>query len=49
MAALEQAVYVQARTLALDEIFYVSALIVLPLALVAWLLPAHSADMETGQ
>ncbi len=49
MAALEQAVYVQARTLALDEIFYVSALIVLPLALVAWLLPAHSADLETGQ
>jgi MFS transporter, DHA2 family, multidrug resistance protein len=49
LAALEQAVYVQARTLALDDIFYVSAVIIAPLALVAWLLPAHSDDMETTQ
>jgi DHA2 family multidrug resistance protein len=48
LAALEQAVNTQARTLGLDDIFYVSALILLPLALIAWLLPAHGSGAETA-
>jgi hypothetical protein len=44
LAALERAVSVQARTLALDDIFYLSALLILSLASVAWLLPPHGAD-----
>ncbi len=43
LAALDRAVSVQAATLALDDIFYLSAAIILPLALVAWLLPAHGS------
>ena len=44
LAALDQAVSVEARTLALNDIFYLSILIVLPLAAVAWLLPSHSNE-----
>ena len=47
LAALDAAVNVQARTLALDDIFFVIALVVLPLALVAWLLPARGTETET--
>ena len=44
LAALDQAVSVEARTLALNDIFYLSILIVLPLAAVAWLLPPHGNE-----
>jgi DHA2 family multidrug resistance protein len=47
LAALDRAVSVQARTLALDDIFYLSAAVVLPLAFIAWLLPAHSDAQES--
>jgi DHA2 family multidrug resistance protein len=48
LAALDQAVTAQARTLALDDIFYLSAAIMLPLAFIAWLLPAHASGEETS-
>jgi DHA2 family multidrug resistance protein len=48
LAALDQAVTAQARTLALDDIFYLSAAIMLPLAFIAWLLPAHASNEETS-
>jgi DHA2 family multidrug resistance protein len=47
LAALDQAVTIQARTLALNDIFYLSAAVILPLAFVAWLLPAHAATQDT--
>lgn len=47
LAAMDRAVNVQANTLALNDIFYLSAAIVVPLALVAWLLPAHAVNVET--
>ena len=47
LAALDRAVSVQARTLALDDIFYLSAAIMAPLALIAWLLPAHSSSEDS--
>lgn len=47
LAALDRAVSVQARTLALDDIFYLSAAVVLPLAFLAWLLPAHGVAQES--
>jgi len=46
LAALDRAVYAQARTLALDDVIYLCAAITLPLALVAWLLPAHATTGE---
>ena len=49
LAALDQAVTAQARTLALDDIFYLSAAIMLPLAFIAWLLPAHASNEETSE
>jgi DHA2 family multidrug resistance protein len=48
LAVLDQAVTAQARTLALNDIFYLSAAVILPLAFIAWLLPAHAATEETG-
>ncbi len=47
LAALDAAVNAQARTLGLDDLFYVSAILLMPLALVAWLLPARGTDTET--
>lgn len=46
LAALDQAVTAQASTLALNDIFYLSALLIAPLALLAWLLPAHGNTEE---
>ncbi|MEH6637332.1 MAG: DHA2 family efflux MFS transporter permease subunit [Halioglobus sp.] len=48
LAALDRAVNVQASTLALNDVFYLSAAIILPLALLAWLLPAHGATEDTA-
>lgn len=47
LAMLERGVSVQASTLALDDIFYLCAAIILPLALIAWGLPAHASPNET--
>jgi MFS transporter, DHA2 family, multidrug resistance protein len=47
LAALDAAVNAQARTLGLDDLFYVSAILLLPLSLVAWLLPARGTETET--
>ena len=47
MAALDRAVSVQANTLALDDIFYLSAALMALLAVCAWLLPAHGTDAES--
>lgn len=49
LAVLDQAVTAQARTLALNDIFYLSAAVILPLAFIAWFLPAHAATEETGK
>ena len=48
LAALDQAVTLQARTLALNDIFYLSAAVIFPLAFAAWLLPAHAATQDTS-
>ncbi len=48
LVALEGAVAAQARTLALNDIFLLSAAIMLPLAFIAWLLPAHASTQETS-
>lgn len=48
LAALDRAVTIQARTLALDDIFYLSAFVVGTLAIFAWLLPAHGAGEEAA-
>ena len=47
MAALDRAVSVQANTLALDDIFYLSAVLMAILAVCAWLLPAHGTQAES--
>lgn len=47
LVALDGAVTAQASTLALDDIFYLSAAIMMPLAFIAWLLPAHASSEET--
>ncbi|MDH4041478.1 MAG: DHA2 family efflux MFS transporter permease subunit [Gammaproteobacteria bacterium] len=47
LAAMERAVSIQARTLGLDDIFYLGSAILLPLAFIAWLLPAHGTAAET--
>ena len=47
LAAMERAVSIQARTLGLDDIFYLGYAILLPLAFIAWLLPAHGTAAET--
>ena len=49
LAVLDQAVQIQASTLALNDIFYLSAAIIFPLALLAWLLPAHGTTQDTSQ
>ena len=46
LAALDRAVTVQASTLALNDIFYLSAAGVATLAVIAWLLPARGASGE---
>jgi DHA2 family multidrug resistance protein len=46
MAALDRAVTVQARTLGMDDIFYLSAAVLVPLLLLAWFLPASAATAE---
>jgi hypothetical protein len=48
LAVLDQSVTIQARTLALDDIFYLSAAVVSTLAILAWLLPAHGSTEETA-
>ena len=49
LAAMEQAVSVQARTLALDDIFYLCTALILSLATVAWLLPPHGTGGENSR
>jgi DHA2 family multidrug resistance protein len=49
LAALEGAVVTQARTLAMDDIYYVCAATVLSVALLAWLLPSRIQPEETAQ
>tara|TARA_R110001592_G_scaffold357416_1_gene660549 strand:- start:106431 stop:107966 length:1536 start_codon:yes stop_codon:yes gene_type:complete len=48
LAALDAAVGTQARTLALDDIFYLSTAVILPLAFFAWLLPAHAETKDAS-
>jgi DHA2 family multidrug resistance protein len=43
---LDRAVGEQASTLALNDIFYLSIIVILPLAAIAWLLPAHANPEE---
>jgi DHA2 family multidrug resistance protein len=49
LVALDQAVTAQASTLALDDVFYLSAAIIFPLAFIAWLLPAHASNGKTPE
>ena len=49
LATLEHAVNVQARTLALDDIFYLSTAVILSIASVAWLLPPHGSDSGSNR
>ena len=46
LAALDQAVSVQARTLAMVDVFYVAMVLVLTVVFLAWLLPAKGAAAE---
>ena len=46
LAALDQAVSVQARTLAMADVFYVAMVLVLTVVFLAWLLPAKGAAAE---
>ena len=49
LAALDRAVTIQASTLALNDIFYLSAAGVATLAVIAWLLPARGASEDGAQ
>jgi hypothetical protein len=48
LAALDQAVNLQARTLAMNDLFYLCAVVVMSVAVFAWLMPAHATSEESA-